>query len=196
MLGAILSDSARYRDRQGLVAQSMTRMCNPLQVTRETGALLPTVCAMALLPAGPAGQAYAPAALRHLMTDPDSPVADLYQSCSVCEGLRKAESMATLALVEVSHFLRLYICKLTACGLCAGKGHSCTLQGLLQKRTKCCITSATYPPATHVTGFQIVGQRAHCMNVFLVTLCTHLCALSCRLANACMWQRSSRGPKL
>lgn len=102
MLGAILSDSARYRDRQGLVAQSMTRMCNPLQVTRETGALLPTVCAMALLPAGPAGQAYAPTALRHLMTDPDSPVADLYQSCGTCTVLRGAESRATLALMEVS----------------------------------------------------------------------------------------------
>ncbi len=59
---------------------------------------------MALLPAGPAGQAYAPAALRHLMTDPDSPVADLYQSCNVCEGLRKAESIATLALMEVSNY--------------------------------------------------------------------------------------------
>ena len=56
---------------------------------------------MALLPGGPAGQAYAPTALSHLMTDAASPVADLYQSCSTCEALRQAESRATLALVEV-----------------------------------------------------------------------------------------------
>lgn len=60
------------------------------------------MCAMALLPAGPAGQAYAPTALRHLMTNADSPVADLYQSCSACEALRQAESRVSLDLMEVS----------------------------------------------------------------------------------------------
>ena len=56
---------------------------------------------MALLPGGPAGQAYAPAALSHLMTDSTSPVADLYHSCPTCDALRQAESRATHALVEV-----------------------------------------------------------------------------------------------
>ncbi|CAL5224335.1 g7007 [Coccomyxa viridis] len=102
-------------------------------VTRETGALLPTVCAMALLPAGPAGQAYAPAALRHLMTDPDSPVADLYQSCSVCEGLRKAESMATLALVEARE--RMYVAEelKRSKAVTAARAHASELEAAVAK---------------------------------------------------------------
>lgn len=72
-----------------------------LQVVRKGGAMLPTVCAMALLPAGKVGQAYAPSALRHLMTDADSPIADLYQSCSTCDDLRLRDSRATIALVKV-----------------------------------------------------------------------------------------------
>lgn len=63
--------------------------------------MLPTVCAMALLPAGKVGEAYAPSALRHLMTDADSPIADLYQSCSTCDDLRLRDSRATIALVKV-----------------------------------------------------------------------------------------------
>lgn len=86
----------------GTPVQAVVDTLSVLQAMREGGALLPTVCAMALLPAGPAGQAYAPTALRHLMTDPDSPVADLYQSCGTCTVLRGAESRATLALMEVS----------------------------------------------------------------------------------------------
>jgi len=38
----------------------------------EGGALLPTLCAMALLAASLTGQVHAPTALRHLMTDFDS----------------------------------------------------------------------------------------------------------------------------
>ena len=67
---------------------------------RSRAPLLPTVCAMALLPPGPAGRAYAPAALRHLMTDPGSPVADLYQDCAACGTLRKGVASVQVELLQ------------------------------------------------------------------------------------------------
>ena len=54
-----------------------------LQV-QERGALLPSVCAMALLPRS--GRSFVPDALQHLM-DTDSPVADVFDICETCEQL-------------------------------------------------------------------------------------------------------------
>jgi hypothetical protein len=67
---------------------------------RSRAPLLPTVCALALLPAGARGAAYAPAALRHLMTDPASPIADLYHECGACAQHRGASSRAGIELAE------------------------------------------------------------------------------------------------
>ena len=67
---------------------------------RSRAPLLPTVCAMALLPAGAGGRAYAPTALRHLMTDPASPIADLYHECGECARMRGASSRAQADLAE------------------------------------------------------------------------------------------------
>jgi hypothetical protein len=67
-------------------------------------ALLPTVCAMALLPGGPVGLVFAPSALRHLMTDRDSPVADLYLKCAQCVELGQSTSKLAAELVQVRLF--------------------------------------------------------------------------------------------
>ncbi len=72
------------------------------RISESTEALAPTVCAMALLPGGLTGPAYAPTALRHLMTDPDSPVADLYQECSECLTLSQDRSRCNVESTEVS----------------------------------------------------------------------------------------------
>ena len=48
----------------------------------NTGALLPPVCALSLLPRS--GQQHIPQALQHLM-DKESPVADVFDSCPVCD---------------------------------------------------------------------------------------------------------------
>ena len=171
---------------------------SPLQVTREMGALLPTVCAMALLPAGPVGQAYAPAALRHLMTDPDSPVADLYQSCSTCDALRHAESIATLALMEVSQAS----CDCPWEASCLGskvfgqhpvKGRTCTRQLQLQRACqswslfKVHVASSCLVRLLAYTRLKLKGVRA-----ILVALPGSIsiqpCAF-CRLVSACTRRR-------
>ena len=71
------------------------------RISESTEALLPTVCAMALLPGGLTGPAYAPTALRHLMTDPNSPVADLYQDCPHCLALSQDRSRCNVESTEV-----------------------------------------------------------------------------------------------
>lgn len=73
-----------------------------LRISESTEALLPTVCAMALLPGGPMGLAYAPTPLRHLMTSPDSPIADLYQDCTQCTALSQESGRLNTERAEVS----------------------------------------------------------------------------------------------
>lgn len=91
--------------------QQLTNIIHALQagrlprISESTEALLPTVCAMALLPGGLMGPAYAPTALRHLMTDPDSPVADLYQDCPHCVSLSQDRSRCNLESTEVSNII-------------------------------------------------------------------------------------------
>lgn len=63
--------------------------------------LLPTVCALALLPGGDIGLAYVPSALRHLMADADSPVADLYKECLQCTELNADLNKVTAELIKV-----------------------------------------------------------------------------------------------
>ncbi|KAL3147174.1 hypothetical protein ABBQ32_002680 [Trebouxia sp. C0010 RCD-2024] len=62
------------------------------------GALLPSVCALALLPAS--GRHYMPQALQHLM-DEGSPVADVFCSCHTCDLLAAENVRVTAAYMEV-----------------------------------------------------------------------------------------------
>ena len=57
--------------------------------------MLPSVCAMALIPRG--GKVYIPSALQHLM-EPGSPVADVFDMCDTCDQL--AEENAQVSRVH------------------------------------------------------------------------------------------------
>ena len=56
------------------------------------GALLPSVCALSLIPR--AGRKHMPQLLQPLMDD-DSPVADVFDSCSVCDQLTVENSQVS-----------------------------------------------------------------------------------------------------
>ncbi|CAL8471458.1 g11000 [Coccomyxa elongata] len=92
------------------------------RISESTEALLPTVCAMALLPGGPMGLAYAPTALRHLMTNPDSPIADLYQDCTQCTALSQEIGRLSIERVEAQQVLAA-AAKALAAAEAAAAGH-------------------------------------------------------------------------
>ncbi len=87
------------------------------RISESTEALLPTVCAMALLPGGPTGLAYAPTALRHLMTSPDSPIADLYQDCRQCTALSQESGRLNTERTEVTTQRKSPLRSLSRCAI-------------------------------------------------------------------------------
>jgi len=79
---------------------STEKACHSLQDSTNTGALLPSVCALSLIPR--AGRKHMPQLLQPLMDD-DSPVADVFDSCSICDQL-------TLENSQVSTVSASFVC--------------------------------------------------------------------------------------
>jgi hypothetical protein len=67
--------------------------CHSLQDSANTEALLPSVCALSLIPR--AGRKHMPQLLQPLMDD-DSPVADVFDSCSICDQLTVENSQVSM----------------------------------------------------------------------------------------------------
>ena len=87
--------------------------CCCLQAS-NTGALLPSVCAVSLLPRS--GREYLPQALQHLM-DEGSPVADVFRNCDTCDHLA-AENVKVTAVRPTACFLWLVSAANTKVQLC------------------------------------------------------------------------------
>ncbi|DBB05165.1 TPA: hypothetical protein ACH3X3_010411 [Trebouxia sp. C0006] len=68
------------------------------QDSTNTGALLPSVCALSLIPR--AGRKHMPQLLQPLMDD-DSPVADVFDSCSICDQLTLENSQVSTEYMEL-----------------------------------------------------------------------------------------------
>ena len=82
-------DSLSGEFKPGNFAWAAEVTCHFLQDSTNKEALLPSVCALSLIPR--AGRKHMPQLLQPLMDD-DSPVADVFDSCSVCDQLTAENS--------------------------------------------------------------------------------------------------------
>ncbi|DBB01593.1 TPA: hypothetical protein ACH3X1_000240 [Trebouxia sp. C0004] len=73
------------------------------QDSKNTEAMLPSVCALSLIPR--AGRKHLPQLLQPLMDD-DSPVADIFDSCFICDQLTAENSQVTVEYMELNAALQ------------------------------------------------------------------------------------------
>ncbi|BDA46842.1 probable 5'-3' exoribonuclease 1 at N-terminal half [Coccomyxa sp. Obi] len=143
-------DSSETSDAPSAAPLPSNNQAGRLQrISESTEALLPTVCAMALLPGGPMGLAYAPTALRHLMTNPDSPIADLYQDCSQCTALSQESGRLNTERTEAQQVLAA-AAKALAAAEAAAAGHKEGLEAAVAQAAVEAATAALAEGKRHV----------------------------------------------
>ena len=95
--------SCNLSDQTNVLRERTEEMLEEPACDLDKGALLPTLCATALLGAGPAGQAHAPTALRHLMTDSDSHREQAHSRLSM---LTREGTSSSYACIVLQHLCR------------------------------------------------------------------------------------------